>query len=137
MDPRALLLIRDPSLLTAFSEAFSSIGTAPRGVTRVGDVLSELLQYRFRAVVIDLECGVEGAGVLGDVRKSFGGEHAAIFALVPDRSEMRAAYESGADFVLRKPITPEKVISSLKVMEELRDNITLARRLLALRPVTE
>jgi DNA-binding response OmpR family regulator len=133
MNPRALILIRDQSLTGEFSGAFTAAGIQVQGVTWIGDVLSELLLDRFRAVVIDLECVTEGASVISDVRKSYGGQGSTIFALVPDRSQMRAAYEAGADFVLRKPVTPEKIAGSLKVMDDLRANITLAHRLLALR----
>jgi DNA-binding NarL/FixJ family response regulator len=87
--------------------------------------------------VIDLDCVSEGAEVLRDVRKSGGGASAPLFALVSDRDTIRCAYECGADFVLRKPVTADKVTSSLKVMDDLRANITLAQRLLALRPATE
>ena len=133
MDRRALMLIRDPARVAAVSDAFTAAGIHAHGVTWIGDVLSELLVDGFSAIVIDLECVAEGPAVIKDIRKSHGGAGATIFAVVPDRAEMRAAYEAGADFVLRKPVTAEKITSSLKVMDDLRANITLAQRLLALR----
>ena len=137
MKPHALILIREHFLLTAFCDAFRSVGIDARPVTTIGDVLAESLREQFRAVVVDLECASEGPEALRDVRRSFGGESATIFALVQGRETMRTAYECGADFVLRKPVTPDKITSSLKVMDELRANITLAQRLLALRPATK
>jgi DNA-binding response OmpR family regulator len=137
MPKQALILIRENPIRAAFCEAFSAGGLSTRVATTIGDVLSELLKHTHAAVVIDLECVTEGAEVLRDLRKGKGGENTTVFVLVSDRNAMRPAYEYGADFVLRKPVTPEKIASSLKVMDELRANITLARRLFALRPAAE
>jgi DNA-binding response OmpR family regulator len=126
MKAHALILIRDKSVLSTFTEVFASADFEITAVTTIGDVLSRLTERLIHTVVIDLDCASEGPAVLHAVRKCQQLKTMTLFALVSDRAEVKGAYETGADFVFPKPVSALRIAASLKITDELHAGISLA-----------
>jgi DNA-binding response OmpR family regulator len=103
----AILYSRDPGIRQAFTEVMRTAGIRV-DVAQTGlETLAKFAKAKFDALIIDLDGQADGREVLEALRKSKFNHTAIAFAVVKERSEVKDAYSSGANFVLQKPVSRE------------------------------
>ena len=78
------------------------------------EAMAKFAKAKFDALVIDLESLPDGREVLEALRKSKFNHNAIAFAVVKDRTGVKEAYGSGANFVLQKPVSHDALVRCVR-----------------------
>ena len=114
MQVNALLLSSDPSLLGILRRSAEEIGIRPQEIASVGQAGAILTTKRFEGIVVDTD-DLEGAsGFIEALRKTPSNRSSIIVAVVNGRTSPCEAFRKGANMVLEKPVTTEKLVRSLR-----------------------
>ncbi len=119
MSAEALLLVRDPEALRIFRKALESGGISPHIVSAAGDAAVSLSSHKYDAVVIDCDDLPEGREILRTLRSGRANKNAIVFALTNGATTVKAAYELGANFVLEKPLSLDRLQRSVRAAQGL------------------
>src|SRR5579872_3353852 len=107
--PNALLLSRDVDVLRVVRRVVESL-TTPLEITASAQQATQLINNKkFDAVMIDVDDVEDGAAVLSGLRTGKSNNKSIAFAVVNGTTSVKTAYELGANFVLAKPVTIERV----------------------------
>src|SRR5581483_5894713 len=112
MGLRCLLFSNDGRAIRLLRLSFGDLSVEVDHCTDLDQGQTLLLQRKFDAVVSDCELG-SGPALLQTVRKSKHNRRSIIFALAGAQIKMTDAFQMGADFVIYKPISTERVKRTL------------------------
>ena len=114
MVPQSLLLSADPETLRVMQNVLESFGIGLEVCTD-SQAARELLAYRrFDAIIVDCD-NMEGAtDVLKSVPLGSANRHTFKFAILGGITSATAAFQMGANFVLDKPLSNQRVSRSLR-----------------------
>jgi ActR/RegA family two-component response regulator len=109
----ALLLTRDDQIVRVLTRLLGDMEIAAEHHSRVETALDLLARRRFDGVFAD--CDLDGAEqLLRNLRKSKVNQRSISFGLLSEQMTVRSAFELGANFVLYKPLSSERVKRSLR-----------------------
>src|SRR5258708_5929214 len=114
MPAQALILSRDEKLIGTFTRAFSSISITAQSDAQVGNTLRLLSKNKYDAVVVDCDHSSDAADVLLAIRSGKSNKNAIVFAVLQGQELRKEALESGANFMLEKPLSTDKVMHSIR-----------------------
>jgi DNA-binding NtrC family response regulator len=115
MGLQSLMLSRDAEVLRVMRRVLDEYGIEVEVCADAAIANQTLAQRKFDAVFVDCD-DVEGAHqVLTDVRKGASNKRSVVLAIVNGVTTMRAAFEMGANFVLDKPLTVDRMGKSVRV----------------------
>jgi len=114
MPVEALILSRDPQLVRVFRRCFEEVGVSTVTTDALIDAQERITTHKFDAVIVDCD-DIEGGGeLLAELRKGSSNKNAIAYAVVNERTSMKQAYDVGANFVVEKPITFDRVTRSVR-----------------------
>jgi CheY-like chemotaxis protein len=107
MAAQSLVLCRDPDVLRALCPLLFEINMGVEICLGTNGATRMLRKRRFDAVIV--ECASDGTGldVLQELRADTPNQHTIAVGVVDDPKSMQAAFATGANFVLSKPISIE------------------------------
>jgi len=106
MNLDSLLISRDAALLGVLRPALEKISVDVR-ICAESKSGSELLnKQKFDAVIIDCDDLENGSTLLRNLRQTQSNAKSVAFAVVNGKTTTQDAFQSGANFVLQKPLTP-------------------------------
>jgi len=106
MNLDSLVISPDAALVAVLRPALEKISINLR-VCAGSHMASDLLaRYKFDAVIIDCDDQQNGIDFLRSLRQSKSNGKSVSFAVVNGKTTTQEAFQSGANFVLQKPITP-------------------------------
>ena len=111
----ALLVCRDPETTRAMRRILDELGIAAEVHDSADEARTLLKRTKYDAVVVDTDELRGGPDLLASVRGTPSNRRAIVLAVVSGRTSMSAAFLMGADFVLSKPISPERTKRNLEV----------------------
>jgi ActR/RegA family two-component response regulator len=114
MSARALILSRDQKVILACTRAFATVSISADSDQQVGNTLLLLSKHKYDAVVVDCAHSADAADVLLAIRSGRSNQKAIVFAVLQDQATRKDAAEAGANFVLEKPLSVDKVTRSVR-----------------------
>ena len=115
----SLVLCRDPESLRVLRRTLDDIGVPVEVFTGPDPAIEALAKRKFEAVLIDCDDMHGAPGVLQSVRSSPSNKSAIVFAIVNKITSVRDAFSMGANFVLDKPLSLDRVTRSLRAAQGL------------------
>ncbi len=112
MQLQSLLLSQDADLARVLTQALEklSIEIEVCGAVALGrEIIST---EHFDAIMVDCDDTPDGEELIRTLRKGRSNQNSVTFALIGDQTSTQAAFEWGASFVLRKPLSPLSVTRS-------------------------
>jgi DNA-binding response OmpR family regulator len=106
MNLESLLISQDAALLGVLRPTLGKIAV---NVQVCGDIkpASDLLaKHKFDAVIVDCDDLPGGDDLLKSIRKTHSNARSVSFAVLNGKTSTQEAFQSGANFVLQKPLTP-------------------------------
>ena len=125
---KSLLLCRDPLVLQTLRRLLDEMGVGVEVCPDVELGMEMFSRRKFDAVIVDME--MKGAGeVMKDLRRTASDKNIVTFALIDGRGNLKTAFEMGANFVVHKPISPERAKLTMRAAHNLmrRDRRNLNR----------
>jgi CheY-like chemotaxis protein len=111
----ALVVSRDSVAIQQLSESMQELAMSPVVCAEVPGALNLLNRRKFEAIIVDLEVGDQANTIVEKVRLSPANRTAVIFAISDSDAETASAFKAGANFVLRRPLSPIAVDRNLKI----------------------
>jgi CheY-like chemotaxis protein len=115
----ALLLSADDSAAQVLGSVLPACGIAVERFSDLATAVERLGQQRFDALLIDFDDAIAAAEVFEEGRRLNSGNPPVTVALVAERADVRDILNSGAHFVLYKPITEESAAAGLRAVTAL------------------
>lgn len=115
----ALLVSGDDSASEILSGILPTAGIAVERFSDVNTAIDRLQQQRFDALIMDFEDPNAAAAVLQEAHKLNAGNPPITVALVADAARARSILNSGAHFVLYKPLSEDKARAGLRAVTAL------------------
>jgi CheY-like chemotaxis protein len=106
MNLDSLLISDDASLLGVLRPALEKISVNIQVCTDVPHGRELLAKHKFDAVIVDSDDLENGFGLLSALRQTYSNARSVSFAVVNGKTTTQQAFQSGANFVLQKPVTP-------------------------------
>jgi DNA-binding response OmpR family regulator len=106
MNLDALLITHDASLLGVLRPALEKISVDVQISPELQGGRDMVARHKFDAVIIDCDDLMDGFGLLNTLRQSQSNAKSVVFAVVNGKTTTQEAFQSGANFVLQKPLTP-------------------------------
>jgi len=110
-----LLVSHDPVAIQQLSESMQKLAMSPELCADVSNALDLLNRRKFEALIVDLQAGDQANAIVEKVRLSPAHRTAVIFAISNSDAETASAFKAGANFVLRRPLSPISIDRNLKV----------------------
>lgn len=114
MSLEALLLSQDREVVRVIHRVLGDLDVIFEDCTSMERGAEVLHSRKFDAVLIDCDDLHGAPEVLKQVRKETSNRSAIVFAIINGVTSVRAAFDLGANFVLDKPLTVERVSRSLR-----------------------
>ncbi|HEV2022980.1 MAG TPA: response regulator [Terriglobales bacterium] len=128
MKLKSLLLCRDPLVLQTLRRLLDEMGVEVEVCSELEFGMEMFSRKKFDAVIVDME--MRGAGdVMKALRRTASNKNMVTFALIDGRAHLKTAFEMGANFVVHKPISPERAKLTMRAAHNLmrRDRRNLNR----------
>src|SRR5271155_5472654 len=106
MNLDTLLLTRDAALLEVLRPALEKISVGLQVCAEYERGSGLLAKRKFDAVIIDCDDFQNGFDLLRTLRQTQSNSKSVSFAVVNGKTTTQEAFQSGANFVLQKPLTP-------------------------------
>jgi DNA-binding response OmpR family regulator len=106
MNLDSLLISRDADLLGVLRPSLEKLAVDIEVCTDFKTGNEMMAKRKFDAVIIDCDDLPRGAELLRALRETQGNSKAVAFAVVNGETTTQDAFQSGANFVLQKPVTP-------------------------------
>jgi len=103
----ALLVCREDESIRVLRRVLDELGIAVEMSDDPGRAFVAVNQHKYDAVIVDCDDLAGGAGRMRDLRRGASNRMAIVFALT-NGTTVRGAFDMGANFVLEKPIAPER-----------------------------
>jgi DNA-binding response OmpR family regulator len=113
MPVSALLVCREDDSVRVLRRVLDELGIASDVCEDPTIALSVVRQQKYDAVMVDCDDLPGGGGLMRDVRRGTSNRLAIVFALT-NGTTVRAAFDLGANFVLEKPIIPDRATRCLR-----------------------
>jgi CheY-like chemotaxis protein len=110
----ALVLSRDPEVLKTVGGVLDDANIDARVCSSADDAAEILHGHKYDTFVVDCDDVPGAVDVLQQLRKKTSNKSLIVFALVNGRTTVREAFEMGANFALDKPVSPERVMRSVR-----------------------
>lgn len=112
----ALLMSRDHDALRTVSAALNQMGIHQEECLSAPDCLELIATCRYSAVVLDFE--LPGAAQIARIVKGWAPrKRPVVFSMIGALNHIAGAFQSGADFVLYKPLAWDQVTRSLRAAQ--------------------
>lgn len=118
MSFRALLVTRDDRAVEALAPVLSNFGLSME-CCGYPDAVCLVREQKFQAVLVDFDDPHSAALVLQHISSASFENHAKTVALLADKSKVRNAVGTGANFVLYKPVSAEQAEGTLRAATSL------------------
>jgi CheY-like chemotaxis protein/c-di-GMP-binding flagellar brake protein YcgR len=115
----ALLISADDSASQGLGEALPGCGMAVERFRDPESAIARLRQQRFDTLVLDFDDSRTALEVYAEARRLNSGEAPVTVALLSDAGQTRTILNTGAHFVLYKPLSQEKVKAGLRALTAL------------------
>lgn len=119
MPMRSLLLSHDAELLRVFQPALAEMSIAADTCGEAGAALAALEHTNFDAIIVDCDDVHGGAGALRRVRESRANRSTVVFAVLNGGTLVSEAFDMGANFVMKKPISAADARRHLQQAQQL------------------
>src|SRR5438132_1208373 len=110
---KSLIVCADTKALQVLRQIFEDLGVGVEHCEHSSLATSRVATGSFDAIVIDA-ADPNGLQLMSTARHSSENHTSLIVVLVDPREQVRELFTQGANFVLYKPITPERAVSSLR-----------------------
>src|SRR5947207_2764712 len=110
---KSLIVCPDTKALQVLRQIFEDLGVGVEHCEHSAVATSRIKSGSFDAIVIDA-ADPNGLQLMSTARHSSENHTSLIVVLVDAREQVRELFTQGANFVLYKPITPERAVSSLR-----------------------
>jgi len=114
MDLRVLLVCPDQDSAGVLTRILPEMGVAPEHVTSTSDGLRRLEEDHFDAVILDYRADENSQEFLSKLRHSGENRASLLIAIVDGELSARPLFGLGANFVLYRPLSPERTRLSLR-----------------------
>ncbi|HZQ25405.1 MAG TPA: PilZ domain-containing protein [Terriglobales bacterium] len=119
MGLKSLVLSSDEKVVRLLRRVLSDLEIAIEFCERRDDAIRKLTRERFEAVIVDCDEREAAAGLLKAVRTSPANKRAIAVAIASSSTNLRAAFDMGAHFVLYKPLSAERAKGSFRAARAL------------------
>jgi DNA-binding response OmpR family regulator len=106
MNLESLLISQDAALLGVLRPTLEKIAVDVRVCADSKPASDLLAKHKFDAVIVDCDDLAGGADLLKDLRNTQSNARSVAFAVLNGKTSTQEAFQSGANFVLQKPLTP-------------------------------
>src|SRR5208282_1421109 len=106
MNLDSLLISRDAALLGVLRPALGKVSVGIQVCAELPAGKDLLAKRKFDAVIIDCDDLQDGFDLLKTLRQTQSNAKSVSFAVVNGKTTIQQAFQSGANFVLQKPLTP-------------------------------
>lgn len=110
----ALLLSSDSSLLGLLRRSAEELGIRPQESRSVGQAGTLLTTRRFEGIVVDTDDLADASDFIEALRRTPSNKTSIVVAVVNGRTSPTEAFRKGANMVLEKPVTADKLVRSLR-----------------------
>ncbi|MFB3916777.1 MAG: PilZ domain-containing protein [Terriglobales bacterium] len=114
MPVEALLLSQDAGVLRVLRRVLDEIEVQMMVTTAAAEATAILGRRKFDAVIIDCDDIAGSAEVIKHLRQGASNKAAIVFSIVNGATGVRDAFDLGANFVLEKPLSAERVQRSFR-----------------------
>jgi DNA-binding NarL/FixJ family response regulator len=114
MSASALLVTRDRHVFDALLPILQATELRVEGSFSPGEGLVKLSKNKYDTVLIDCASVPDAHDILEALRQGRSNRRAVAFAIADDPDETQRAFKAGANFVLEKPIHPERAMRSIR-----------------------
>jgi len=114
MDLRALLVCSDQNSASILTHILPEMGVVPEHVASISDGLRRLDEEQFDAVILDYHADQSSQDFLAKLRQLGKNRAALLIAIVDGEYSARPVFGLGANFVLYRPLSPERTRLSLR-----------------------
>jgi CheY-like chemotaxis protein len=111
---KALLLTRDQEVLRVIRRVLETVTIDMETVTSTDAARQTISSRKFDAVLIDCDDVQSGCEVIKELRRGKSNSKSIVFAITNRVTTVKGAFEMGANFVLDKPISPDRAGRSLR-----------------------
>ena len=119
MGLKSLVLCSDEKIVRVLRRVLSDLEIAVRHCENSEEAIRLITRQRFEAVIIDCDDAASAAEVLKSVRTAPCNKRAVAVAIINGQTDLRAAFEMGAHFVLYKPVSMERAKVSFRAAHSL------------------
>lgn len=119
MSYRALLFSADTNAIRIVSQVLAEMGIAPEECGDISFAQQRIRTHQYEVIVVDCPEPSVSCDLLRAARLSTMNRVSLLISLVDAQSSVRSAFASGANFVLYRPLSEERVRSSLKAAQHL------------------
>src|SRR5579871_44715 len=116
---QALLLSRDPDVHKTIRKVLDSINIDLQISTTSEDARSILRRRKYDAFLVDCDDIQDAPIILRELRKGKSNKSCIAFAVINGQTTVQQAFEMGANFVLDKPISVDRVARSVRAAQGL------------------
>jgi len=106
MNLESLLISEDATLLGVLRPTLEKIAVDVQVCEAIGPASDLLAKCKFDAVIVDCDDLPGGADLLKGLRQTQSNARSVAFAVLNGKTSTQEAFQSGANFVLQKPLTP-------------------------------
>jgi len=110
----ALAVSSDAGAVAQVRESLQQLAMSAEVCGEVSAALRLLARQKFEAVLVDLSLGESATKVFEQVRLSSANRTAVTFALSTNKEEASAAFKSGSNFVLQRPLSADSLTNTFK-----------------------
>ena len=118
----ALSVTNDYAAFHLIRRAFSELGVEMVHHDNVDTAFAALASNKFDAVVVDCDDMIGAREVLLELRKLPSNRRSIVFAMINGVTNVQQAFELGANFVLNKPLTGDRIRRSVRAAHGLISN---------------
>ena len=110
----AIILTRDQHVFSQLVDVLQATQLKVEGSLSPGETLVKLQKGRFDAVFIDCASIPDATDILEALRSGKSNRRAIAFAVTEDPHDSQRAFTAGANFVIEKPLSAERIVRSLR-----------------------
>lgn len=111
---KALLLTRDQEVVRVVRGVLEAVTAELETATCTSQGRQTISQQKFDAILVDVDDVQDGCRVIRELRAGSSNNKSIVFAITNHITSVMDAFEIGANFVLQKPISPERAMRSLR-----------------------
>lgn len=115
----ALLLSRDPGLLSVVRRGLEDLAIRPEICPTAAAASEALSRKKFEAIILDVDDTDGGRNLLRTLRTMPSNRNSIVFAVLHNTTTVRDAFEAGMNFAWEKPVTADRVLRSLRAAHSL------------------
>ena len=114
-----LVVVRSSNLLNVLKGALIQARIEAKVCATADDALAHLHAHKFDAVIVDCVEFEQGFEVLHSIRKTPPNRRSVVFAIVDEETSHHDRAQTGASFVLERPIHPDILARSIRAAQSL------------------